>query len=439
MNKICIFLTVLSLFMVLPSKAQNKDSLHSEATMALGRNMEETLRYREALELYKEAMNTDTANQEAMRAVARMAVSVGQNAMAENYFRKILATDSTDFFANYQLGRLFAQQEYYQEAIAQFEKVLEYDSLHINATVARNIGDCYMSMGDLYQAVIYYMQAHDESPENVSIAITLANGLMRLGGPNIEAALETCNAALAYNPTNRPLKRTLGLVYYMNRNFSAADSVYTLLLSEGDSSLIALKYGGASKCMLGRQMDAIPLLEVAYAKDTTDVETTLMLGNSLGLTYDRRRAYRLFDQAEVLMQPSEVLLNLLNVSRGETLMRDGRLDAAARIFYSVWRRNAARLDMLQRLSNTYNGVNAKSAEGEKSRALLAHTLLIEQLMKQKKSLKSVAHLAPFLRSMSEETFFAGAKEATLTAPDGKTSTIPLARLKEMINAIDAHE
>ena len=86
-----------------------------------------------------------------------------------------------------------------------------------------------------------------------------------------------------------------------------ADTVYSGLLAEGDSSFINLKYAGASRYMSGHAIDAVEPLELAYEIDSTDVETVLLYGATLGKTYDRKRAYQLFDQAEECIETKEVL------------------------------------------------------------------------------------------------------------------------------------
>ena len=93
--------------------------------------------------------------------------------------------------------------------------------------------------------------------------------------------------------------------------YLAADSVYAALLSEGDSSQLTLKYGGCARYYTGHFMDAIPLLESAYEGDTSAIDVCLLLGSALGRTYDRRRAFALFDRAEALMQPAPALTDML--------------------------------------------------------------------------------------------------------------------------------
>ena len=97
----------------------------------------------------------------------------------------------------------------------------------------------------------------------------------------------------------------------MTKDYKQADSVYTGLLADGDSSFLNLKYAGAARYMSGHALDGVELLEKAYEIDSTDVETVMLYGASLGKTYDRKRAYELFDLAETNMQPKKFLVNML--------------------------------------------------------------------------------------------------------------------------------
>lgn len=143
-----------------------------------------------------------------------------------------------------------------------------------------------------------------------------------------KGALQICDTALFYNPDNRQIRQSQGMALYMTKNYLKADTVYTGLLAEGDSSFLNLKYAGAARYMSGHALDAVEPLGFAYDIDSTDVETVLLYGASLGKTYDRQRAYQLFDQAEECMKPKSFFVNLLTTFRGSTLERDGRFKEA---------------------------------------------------------------------------------------------------------------
>ena len=222
----------------------------------------------------------------------------------------------------------------------------------------------------------------------------------------------------------------------MNRDYSRSDSLYSHLLAQGDSSFLTIKYGGASKYYAGRQLDAIPLLELAYARDTTDVEVNLLLGASLGMTYDRKRAYQLFDQAEALMQPDKALTNLLLVSRGDTYWRDGRSDEAMRLFYTAWQQQKGRLDYLYRIDRQLdNWGKSYKTEEELSKALFIKQLYLKECMATGCQLKGFHVYRTFLQYVYEDAFFQGKEDITMILPDGKYLTITIGEVKKLMNLL----
>ena len=66
-------------------------------------------------------------------------------------------------------------------------------------------------------------------------------------------------------------------------------------------------------------MPSVDILDMAYEQDTTSVEVCLLLVPALNKTYDRKRAYDLFDRAEKGLEPNRFLVNQLLAFRAETL------------------------------------------------------------------------------------------------------------------------
>ena len=86
------------------------------------------------------------------------------------------------------------------------------------------------------------------------------NTLYRMGVGSPDYILEgvaICDTALIYNPGNRQLLRSKALGLYMAKQFAQADSIYSGLLADGDSTYLTLKYGGASKYYAGLYMSRI--------------------------------------------------------------------------------------------------------------------------------------------------------------------------------------
>lgn len=412
------------------------DTLDYANLSAVGQAYEGMLRYKEAYRIYERCLSTDSSRVDALNSLARTAMSLGKMRVAEDCFQKTLAMDSANFYANYQLARVYALQGNYEQAIGQYLVLNRLDTTFVNPIVYNNMADCYQRLNDIPSAALCYLKAYQANKENAGIANSLVTCMLRLGRENIGDALAICDTALYYNPENRVLQRSKAIALYMNRDYSRSDSLYSHLLAQGDSSFLTIKYGGASKYYAGRQLDAIPLLEMAYVKDTTDVEVNLLLGASLGMTYDRKRAYRLFDQAEALMQPDKALTNLLLVSRGETYWRDGRSDEAMILFYTAWQQQKERLDYLYRIDRQLdNWGKSYKTEEELSKALFIKQLYLKECMMTGRLQRDFHVYRTFLQYVYEDAFFQGKEDITMISPDGKYSTITIGEVKKLMNLL----
>lgn len=412
------------------------DSADYATMSAVGQAYEGLLQYKDAYACYSHCYQMDTTSYDALSSVARMAMNMGKAAVAQECFQKVLQNDSTDFFANYQLGRLYAQLGDYENAIQRFDVLRNQDTTVVNPVIYRNIADCYMKMNSIGAATICYFQAYDVNRENAGLASALINCLLRQGGPNVLDAIQVCDTALYYNPGNRSLMGNKAMAFYMNKQYEKSDSIYEILLSEKDSSFLTLKYGGASRYLAGRAFDAIALLEEAYRKDTMDVETNLLLGAALGKTYDRKRAFKLFDRAEQLMQPDEALANMLLVSRGETLWADGQGRKADALFYAAWLDNKDRLDYLFRIDGKYpNWGAAYESDERRSRALFIKNLFLNECFLTRRKTKGFHAYRTFLQYMYEDAFFKSKNELEMIAPDGKKSKLAVEDLKKLIDRL----
>lgn len=413
------------------------DSLDYSNMSVIGQAYEGLLKYKNAYQCFLQCLSLDTTNVDALNAVARMAINLGKATEAEHSYRKVLAIDSANFYANYQLGRLYYQLGDYEKAVEQYNILRDQEPDEVNPTIHRNLGDCYTKMNALEAAAICYFLAYNANREHAGLADVLINTMLRMGGNTVKDALAICDTALYYNPNNRQLKRNKGMALYMLKAYQRADTLYADLLAEGDSSFLTLKYGGAARFQAGRPMDAIEPLELAYVKDTTDVETCLLLGASFGKTFDRKRAYQLFDQAEENMKPKKYLTDLLLSYRGETMWRDGRMREAEVLFYEVWKKDPSRIDLLNRISSRYSNWDQSrySNDEERQRALFIKRLYLTETLNGDKPAKGLFLYRPFLESMYEDAFFRSVAELTMLAPDGKKQKLSVIDLRALINRL----
>lgn len=413
------------------------DSSDYKALYIIGQAYEGMLKYKDAYNCYQRCLSVDTLSVDMLNAMARTATNLGRASDAECYFHRVLASDSLNFYANYQLARLYFQLGDYSKAIAKYEKLQEQD--HNNPTLWQNKGDCYTRL-ELYPgAALCYFQAYNLNRENAGLASSLINTMLRLGGDYVVEALAICDTALYYSPDNRQLLRNKGMALYMNKRYAEADTLYSNLLAMGDSTYFTLKYGGASKYYAGQYLMSIEPLELAYQADTNSVEVCLLLGAALGKTYDRKRAFTLLDKAEEGLQPSETLLNQLLMFRAETFQKNGQRPEAARLFYALWKKNPMRLDALASIRNMYFAQNIEDLKSgnEGQSALFIYVLYLNEFFKSGDTPKGkgLFFFKPFLQSCYEDMFFRGVTETPMLAPDGKITSISIVDLRALINKL----
>ena len=421
------------------TQLQTADSSDYQTMYLIGQAYEGLLKYSDAYSYYIHCLSIDSTQVELLFTTARMAANLGKMAEAESYLLKIRESDTTDFYVNYQLARFYVQSENDEKALEYYEYLLEFDL--DNAIILRAIGDCYYRLDEKYTAAEVYRYAFQNNKNNAGLASTLINTILPLLYDDVaEQVLEVCDTALFYNPDNKRLIQYKGTALFMGKRYMEADSIFSILLAQGDSSFYNLKYGGFSRYYAEKYMDAIELLEMAYKEDDTAADVCLFLGAALGRTYDRKRAYALFDRTEELIQPNPTYLNLLKEFRGTTYFRDNRCREGSDILYPLWQENK-RLDFLWNIWSCYGNtdVNKLTNDDERARSMFMNVLIATELVARKNTNQlnpsTLMLLRPQLEKFRDEMFFRSMKEYPMIAPDNKKSTVSIERLQELIQQI----
>lgn len=412
------------------------DSADYVTMSAIGQAYEGMLRYKEAYQCFQHCLLMDTTNVDALNAVARAAINFGKITEAKRCFLKVLESDTLNFYANNQLARLYYQLGDYGQSMEYYHTLASFES--DNPSILAGLADCHIKKGtgpNTLIALSLYGRALEINPENIRVASSLINAMLWMGDG--KGALQICDTALFYNPDNRQIRQSQGMALYMTKNYLKADTVYSNLLAEGDSSFINLKYAGASRYMSGHALDAVEPLELAYEIDSTDVETILLYGGTLGKTYDRRRAYELFDQAEECMKPKKFFVNLLATFRGSALERDGRFNEAEKVYYEAWKKDPTQLNLLYEINKHYWLRESEMFDDEKllQKALFSKHIYMTELMKKNEPKENLFSFRYFLEDLYKEAFFRSRTELTMLAPDGRKSKLSMADLQDLINQL----
>jgi len=413
------------------------DSADHRDMYIIGQAYEGLLRYPEAYRWYRRCLAADTANIDFLNTLGRMAINLGRASDAQNYFQKVLENDSINFYANYQLGRLYQQLSEYIKAINQYHKLLEQDEF--NPVLLRSIGDCFIRMELLPAAKWHYSLAYDKNKENVGLANALINTMLKIGDEdNFKEALSLCDTALFYNPVNQQLIRNKGMALFANKKYGEADSLYTNLLEEGDSTLLTLKYAGASRYYHDHFTRAIDPLEKFYEKDTTDIDVCLLLGSILGKKGEEKKAFELLGIAENNMRPDSVHIRQLIKFKAETYRQAGKFSESDKLFYQAWKDNPSDTDMLRHIASRYDVYDVANygTPDMRQRGIFIRVLYVrESLKKKNKKPEFYQYHRYFFETLYNDMFFRSVTEEPMLAPDGKKTMLNVMDLRYLINQL----
>lgn len=419
------------------------DSANYETMFALAQAYEGLLKNKDAYRCYLYCLKKDSTNVDLLNAIGRTAGSLGHVEEALGCFQKVIYADSTDFYANYQMARLYMQQGNYEAAAYNFQYLMQFDEE--NSVLWKNLGDCQMMLpsGTVF-AIMSYLEAFRLNPENPSLAHLVVNTLLPLGEEQLPVAIQVCDTALSYNPQHKMLIRDKAIALYMDRKYETADSLFTSLLLREDSSYINLKYAGASRFKAGMYMNAIDPLEKAWEQDTTSVEVNLLLGAALGMTYDRKRALELLDRAEEYMQPGKDYLYQLAYYRGEVYQKDRNPLKANQYYYEAYQVYPRRVSILQRMALMFDERKAEKYEdeGRKQRGLFNTVAFVRAVLKEKeerKDMRFLTYYKSYLKSFQEEMFFKNLDKQPMMSPTGRKSYITKDELQELIAQLPDRE
>lgn len=416
---------------------QNNQPISFQSIYALGQAYEGIMRYREAATLYNKVYEQDSLNTEYIFAKARVANNMGEFDNAETLYQRIVQEDSTDFFANNQLYYLYIQKKDYNSARDHLSRLLQADEE--NHVLWRRMGDFYSEQQLYGNAFPYYITAMNRNKNDWQAAHSLINSLLHLGEEDIKYALVVCDTAQLYNPDNIYLKRDRANVHYVLKEFEAADSLYSVLFEEGDSTYQVVKYLGAARFHSKRYYQSIEPLQLAYTIDSLSIEVNLLLGAALGKTYDPQIGLTLLHRVDSLLRPNPAIVMLSDQYKAEIMMKRKETEEQGKsLYFDIYKRDTSRIDILYALTAPYlSETTFKDRDNvSKQKGLYLISLTAEKIVNAKdQPFETLNIFTKALQSYLEEMFFSGHDTYSTLSPDGQKGRISTKSINLLIKQL----
>lgn len=179
----------------------------------------------QAQDYYQRIYDIDTTNQAALIAIGNINLRRGNNQQAEQFFKRVLLKDTTNFTIYTQLALIAGDKKDTIAAMDYLQKANKLNLYDIDAAV--DLSNYYIAKKNFDMAVKILNKAAESDPENIYILITMADIYFKEKKWN--ETLDTGNKIIAANAANALIYYKMGVAYFNLKNYTCgAESFATI-------------------------------------------------------------------------------------------------------------------------------------------------------------------------------------------------------------------
>ncbi len=273
----------------------------------------------EAVKRLEEVLHFEPNHEQAHNSLAYLLQLQGDFDQAIRLYRKAVEISPENVFAHHNLGVILTDKCEYEEGISHFKKVLEFEPRHVEAL--HNLGAIFLLQKKTTEALACFLRLTELSKDfdayyNVGV---IYSGLGRL-----KDAIVYFNNALEISPDSFPVHVNLGAVYLQRREFERAREHYLKALQlEPDNEAISYILAAIEQKGIKNKAPA------AYLKELFD-QYAPYFDRHLGVL-DYKVPQLLFDAVQNVLGDKVPPLTVLDLGCGTGLSGDKFLPIANRI------------------------------------------------------------------------------------------------------------
>ena len=205
---------------------------------------------------------------------------------------------------------ILAFNKEYIDAIALLKKGFFNDPY--NFEINKRLGDYYIKIDSLNDAINHYEILFKTYPENQVVALKLAK--LYLNTKEYRKSLNVCDTILIRSPDNEKFLELKGIVYFKVAQYSNAIFVMKRLERLGDNSFTVQRILGISYYKKGKYIDASIYLKKALEWQPVNPVINYYLGASLGMLPVPTDGLPYLEEAIRLLQPPPNVMKNIHLS-----------------------------------------------------------------------------------------------------------------------------
>ena len=280
---------------------------------------------------YREAVTIDSNNVGAYHYLAAFYQQANQLDSAVWAYGNISRL-SASFRVFQEIGNLQMRLNRLDEAKESYFQSIALDSSENNVRSYLGLSVIYEQSGNRVEAKRYLEMAGRLSPQNAMIQNRLLGYYEE--DNELDKAIIVARNVIPLAPQDRNLVRRLGIIYYDADSLRLADSIFTLLLNQGDENILNYYYGGRTAFLKGDYDRA----RTDFRKVTAMADSVVDGWLNLGLVYQVQDStdpeilsYR--DGLQFMKNP-DASVRLLFVMAA-ALEKRGSIDSSVTVFESI--------------------------------------------------------------------------------------------------------
>jgi tetratricopeptide (TPR) repeat protein len=297
-----------------------EDTLNAEIYSKMGLAYQNLLPDDKSFDCFLKAATITPGNNNFKYMLARSYYSKGKMNQAFPLLEELCSIDSLNWLYAYYLTSIYMQDRKYDESIKVYNRFYKKDSS--NYIILDKLGFARLRKEEFDEAIAMYNRSLAINTKNVNALKNLS--FLYASTHRVDTALQLLTSGIKIDPDDMDLYvRRAALNYSLNYTKRALDD-YLKILKSGDSTFLYLKRAGIGYTYNLQPKQAVIYLNLAYKKDSSDIETMDHLARNYHKLNDLKKSVYYYNRIIKVLSPINGQLGISFINLAEELKNDGR-------------------------------------------------------------------------------------------------------------------
>ncbi len=210
------------------------DSSAATIYFSLGRNYLRLGKEESAAKMLEKCLQLNPNHFQAKTLLANLYAKWGRIQKAEQYFKEILARDSSNLNTYYNLALLYLQKDQKEKAAGMYEKILNYQEF-VNPQIILGLAEIYLELNDFKKSAATYEKLIENDPQEPLGYYGLAFSQEVL--QDTVSAIENYRMALQLQDDLKEARERLANLFMQQKKYDAALDLYQSAIANDSTHL----------------------------------------------------------------------------------------------------------------------------------------------------------------------------------------------------------